>query len=120
MKKESGFMGSEACDLTWHKMPDNRGPNPTWENVCVLRITTFSGQRTIRRDKIDGVCRLPTGAVHKNDKQQEILVYTTVLLVNGESIAVGGTRTGTSDALHACIEAAWLGDGFDPLAEREG
>lgn len=112
----TGLDWGEDFSIEWHKVPDyERDGSTSWENVCVLRITTADGTRVVRRDKIDGISRLPTGAVHRDAQDKEILVLTTVLFYGGQATALAGTKRGTSDVLHNRIEKAWLGDGFDPF-----
>lgn len=120
----TGFATGEMVTVEWHKVPSGqpggqRFQMPNWEEVCVLRMMTVDGRRTIRRDRIDGVSRVPTSAVHKSPEGVEFPVMTTVLLVKGQTITLGSPRVGTSEAFHAQIEKLWLGDGFDPDARVE-
>lgn len=121
-----GFASGEKFATEWHKVPtavysddERRYASPSWDNVCVLRIATWDSERVIRRDRIDGISRLFTGAVHRDEAGKEIPVQTTVIIYGGQAIAVGGVKIGTSDALHRAIDSAWLGDGFDPYKAVE-
>lgn len=122
----TGLAAHESLDVEWYKVPTLNEHDSDFFDVCVLRIQTVDGVRVIKRDKIEGISRIATGAVHRDPNgptdqvAREIPVMTTVLIMGGQSIALGGTRSGTSDELHSRIEMAWLGNGFDPLEERQG